>query len=253
MTKKLAGKVALVTGAAHRVGRVIALALAEAGADIVVHYGGSADAAKSTAAEIEALGQSAFVTQADMGDWTQAQALGKQALAHFGKVDILINSASSYVAKGYFNTTEADFDHAFDVNIKGQFALSQVIAEAMMAREHTEGDYSNIINIVDEGAFFPWNNYVAHSLSKAALLALTRSQALNLGPKVRANAICPGPILKPPTYSDAQWEGLRATNPLHALGTAEQVAEIVLFLVTGPQFINGDCIMLEGGRMWKHQ
>lgn len=139
-------------------GRVIALALAEAGVDIVVHYGGSADAAQATAAEIEAMGQKAFVVQADIGDWACAQSLGKQALAHFGKVDILINSASSFVAKRYFDTSEADFDYAFDVNIKGQFALSQVIAEAMMAREHAEGEYSNIINIVDEGAFFPWSN-----------------------------------------------------------------------------------------------
>jgi NAD(P)-dependent dehydrogenase (short-subunit alcohol dehydrogenase family) len=245
---KLAGKTALVTGAAHRVGKVIALALAQEGADIVVHYGGSADAANETAREIEALGRRALLHQADMGNWDAASTLGKRALEHFGKIDILINSASSFVPNDYFSTTEADFDKAFDVNIKGPFALGQVIGKAM-----TEGDGGNIINIVDEGAFTPWKAYVAHSLSKAALLALTRSQTLNLGPKVRVNAICPGPILKPPDYTEEQWQALRKTNPLHALGTAEQVGEIVLFLLTGPQFINGDCIMLEGGRMWQHQ
>jgi pteridine reductase len=245
---KLAGKTAIVTGAAHRVGKVIALALAQEGADIVVHYGGSADAAKATAREIEALGRRALLHQADMGNWDSAAALGKAALAHFGKVDVLVNSAASFVPNDYFSTTEADFDKAFDPNIKGPFVLGQVIGKAM-----TEGDGGNIINIVDEGAFTPWKAYVAHSLSKAALLALTRSQTLNLGPKVRVNAICPGPILKPPDYTEAQWQALRKTNPLHALGTAEQVGEIVLFLLTGPQFINGDCIMLEGGRMWQHQ
>lgn len=250
---KLIGKVALVTGAAHRVGRVMALALAGEGADIVVHYGGSAEAARETAAEIEALGRRTLLIQADMGKWDEAKAVGEKALAHFGHVDILVNSASSFVARGYLNTTEADFDHSFDVNIKGPFALSQVIGGAMLKRELPEGEFGHIINIVDEGAFYPWHNYVSHSLSKAALLALTRSQALNLGPKARVNAICPGPILKPPTYTDAQWEALRETNPLHAVGTAEQMGEVVLFLVTGPQFINGDCIMLEGGRMWKHQ
>ncbi len=243
----------MVTGAAHRVGRIMALALANEGADIVVHYGGSTDAARETAAEIEALGRRTLLVQADMGKWNEAKAAGEKALAHFGQVDILVNSASSFVARGYFDTSEADFDHSFDVNIKGPFALTQVIGEAMMKRTLPDGEFGHIINIVDEGAFYPWYNYVSHSLSKAALLALTRSQALNLGPKARVNAICPGPIMQPPTYTAAQWESLRASNPLHALGTAEQMGEIVVFLVTGPQFINGDCIMLEGGRMWQHQ
>lgn len=249
---KLQGKVALVTGAAHRVGKVIAMMLAREGADIVVHYGQSVEAAQQTAQEIAALGRRVLLHQADMGSWQQAAELGERALAHFGHVDILINSASSFVPNDYFSTTEADFDQAFDVNVKGPFVLSQVIARAMMASQ-TEGICGNIINIVDEGAFIPGRKYVAHGLSKAALLALTRAQALNFGPKVRVNAICPGPILKPPDYSDEQWEALRATNPLRALGSAEQVGEIVLFLLTGPQFINGDCIMLDGGRMWQHQ
>ncbi len=249
---KLQGKVALVTGAAHRVGKVIAMMLAREGADIVVHYGRSVEAAQQTAQEIAALGRRVLLHQADMGSWQQAAELGERALAHFGHVDILINSASSFVPNDYFSTTEADFDQAFDVNVKGPFVLSQVIAKAMMASSEA-GISGNIINIVDEGAFIPGRRYVAHGLSKAALLALTRAQALNFGPKVRVNAICPGPILKPPDYSDEQWEALRATNPLRALGSAEQVGEIVLFLLTGPQFINGDCIMLDGGRMWQHQ
>jgi NAD(P)-dependent dehydrogenase (short-subunit alcohol dehydrogenase family) len=245
---KLQGKTAIVTGAAHRVGKIIALALAREGADVVVHYGGSADAARETAQEVEALGCRALLHRADMGSWAAAVELGQSALAHFGKVDILINSASSFVPNGLLDTDEAAFDKAMDVNLKGPFALSQVIAQAMIA-----GEGGNIINIVDEGAFYPWKAYVAHSLSKAGLLALTRSQTLNLGPKIRVNAICPGPILKPPDYSDEQWQALRQTNPLRALGSAEQVAEIVMFLLTGPQFVNGDCIMLDGGRMWQHQ
>lgn len=245
---KLENKVALVTGAAHRVGKAIALALAQEGADIVVHYGGSSDAARETVREIEALGRRTFLHQADMGNWDAAAQLGRAALDYFGRVDILINSASSFVPNDYFSTTEANFDQAFDVNIKGPFVLSQMIGKAMM-----DNAGGNIINIVDEGAFYPWKQYVAHSLSKAALLALTRSQALNLGPKVRVNAICPGPILKPAEYSEEQWQALRNGNPLRALGSAEQVGEIVVFLVAGPQFINGDCIMLDGGRMWQHQ
>jgi len=251
---KLAGKVALVTGAAHRVGRVVALALAREGADLVVHYGRSADAARECAQEIEALGRRAVLAQADMGNWDAAVGLGRSALEAYGRVDILVNSASSYVAADYADTSEAQFDEAMDVNCKGPFALSQVIGQAMLARPDLgDGAYGAIINIVDEGAFFPSRTYTAHAVSKAALLALTHSQTLIFGPKVRVNAICPGPILKPPTYSEERWQSLRRTNPLGALGAAEQVGEVVLFLLTGPQFINGDCIMLEGGRMWKRE
>lgn len=245
---RLSGKVALVTGSAHRVGKVIALALAREGADLVVHYGGSADAAQQTVAEVEGLGRRALLAQADMGNWDGAAELGRRALAHFGRVDILVNSASSFVNADYLSTTEAHFDAAINVNTKGPFALSQVIGKAML-----EGDGGNIINIVDEGAFYPSKTYTAHGISKAALLALTHSQVLALGPRVRVNAICPGPILKPPGYSEERWQALRNLNPLHEIGTAEQVGEVVLFLLTGPQFINGDCVMLDGGRMWKRE
>ena len=244
---KLEGKVALVTGSAHRVGKTIALMLAREGADIVVHYGGSGEAARQTVAEIQALGRRTLLAQADMGNWNEAVGLGRQALEHFGKVDILINNASSFVPAEYLSTTEAEYDLALNVNAKGPYALTQVIGRAMI-----DGDGGNVINIVDEGAFYPSKTFTAHSISKAALLSLTHSQTLVLGPKVRVNAICPGPILKPPTYSDERWENLRKTNPLGEIGTVEQVGEIILFLLTGPQFINGDCIMLEGGRMWKH-
>lgn len=243
---KLAGKVALVTGGAHRVGKAIALALAQEGADIALHYGRSAAAAQETAAAIRALGRAVSVHQADLSRWDEAVALGQAALAAFGRVDILVNSASSFVPNDYLSTTEADFDLALDVNVKGPFALSQVIARAMIA-----GEGGVIVNIVDEGALYPWRTHVAHGISKAALLALTRAQALNLGPKVRVNAVCPGPVLKPPDYTDEAWEALRRTNPLRALGTAEQVAETVLFLIAGPQFINGECIVLDGGRIWQ--
>lgn len=248
---KLQNKIALVTGGAHRVGRLIALALAREGADIVLHYGGSATAAQETGREIEALGRRVLITQADMGNWDAAAALGARALAHFGKLDILINSASSFVPNDYFATSEADYDKAFDVNTKGPFVLSQVFAKAIF--EDAPDRRGDIINIVDEGAFYPGKHYVAHSLSKAALLALTRSQTLNFGPKIRVNAICPGPALRPEDMSDEAWQKYADSNPLKVVGEPDDMGEVVLFLLTGPRLVNGDCIMLEGGRMWKHQ
>jgi NAD(P)-dependent dehydrogenase (short-subunit alcohol dehydrogenase family) len=246
---KLIDKVALITGGAHRVGRLIALALAREGADIVLHYGGSADAALATGREIEALGRRVLITQADMSNWDEAATLGARALAHFGKVDVLINSASSFVSSDYFSTSEADYDKAFDVNTKGPFVLSQVFAKAIF--EDAPERRGDIINIVDEGAFYPGKNYVVHALSKAALLALTRSQALNFGPKIRVNAICPGPALKPEDMTDEAWQKYGNSNPLKLVGEPSDMGEVVLFLLTGPRLVNGDCIMLEGGRMWK--
>lgn len=246
---KLQDKVALVTGAAHRVGRAVALALAREGADVVVHYGGSAAAARETAAEIEALGRRVLTVQADLARWEQAQALGRRALEHFGRVDILVNSASTFVRAGFLDATEADFDQAFDVNVKGAFALTQVIGRAM-AQRAPGGSPCNVINIVDEGAFRPnRGSHFGHGVSKAALLALNNALVGVLGPNARVNAVCPGPVLKPPDMAEDAWDRLRAGNPLHELGTAEQVADAVVWLTAGPQFMNGTCVMLEGGRI----
>ena len=245
---QLENRIALVTGGAHRVGRAICLALAAEGADIVLHYGTSADAARRTADEIQALGRRAALLQADLSSWLAARELGARAIEAFGRVDILVNNASSFVRGRFAVTSEADFDRAFDVNFKAPYALCQVIGASMAARP--AGDPGAIINIVDEGALSPSRDFAAHGLSKAALLALTRLLAVDLAPGARTNAICPGPILKPERMSEARWQALRENNPMRALGTAEDLAACVLFLAAGPAFINGECLMLDGGREW---
>jgi len=246
---KLLNRIALVTGGAHRVGRAICLALAAEGADIVLHYGASADAARRTAEDIQALGRRAVLLQADLASWQAARDLGARAIDAFGRIDLLVNSASTFVRGRFAATNEADFDRAFDVNIKAPYALCQVIGASMAARP--AGDPGAIINIVDEGALSPSLDFAAHGLSKAALLALSRLLAVELAPGARTNAICPGPILKPERMSEASWQALRESNPMQALGTAEDLAACVVFLATGPAFINGECLVLDGGREWK--
>ena len=245
---KLANRVALVTGGAHRVGRAICLALAAEGADIALHYGASADAARSTAEEIRALGRRVALLQADLSSWSASRELGGHALAAFGRIDILVNSASTFVRGQFAATSEFDFDQAFDVNVKAPYALCQVIGASMAARK--AGDPGAIINIVDDGALAPSPDFAAHGLSKAALLALTRLLAVELAPAVRTNAICPGPILKPERMSEARWQALRDDNPMRALGSAEDLAACVVFLASGPAFVNGECLMLDGGKDW---
>jgi NAD(P)-dependent dehydrogenase (short-subunit alcohol dehydrogenase family) len=176
---KLANRIALVTGGAHRVGRAICLALAAEGADILLHYGSSDAAALRTADEIRALGRRVLVLRADLSSWSAARELGARAIDAFGRVDILVNSASSFVRGRFLATSEADFDRAFDVNVKAPYALCQVIGAAMATRP--AGDTGAIINIVDEGAHSPSRDFAAHGLSKAALhecdLPWTDSQA----------------------------------------------------------------------------
>lgn len=246
---KLKNRIALVTGGAHRVGRAICLALAAEGADIGLHYGTSADAARRTAEEIRALGRRVVLLQADLSSWSASRALGARALEAFGRIDILVNNASSFVRGRFAATSEADFDQAFDVNVKAPYALCQVIGGSMATRP--AGDPGVFVNIVDDGALSPNRDFAAHGLSKAALLALTRLLAVELAPAVRTNAICPGPILKPERMSEARWQALRENNPMRALGSADDLAACVVFLATGPAFINGECLMLDGGREWK--
>jgi NAD(P)-dependent dehydrogenase (short-subunit alcohol dehydrogenase family) len=245
---KLMNRIALVTGGAHRVGRAICMALTAEGADIALHYGASEDAARGTAEEIQSLGRRVVLLQADLSSWSASRELGVRALEAFGRIDILVNNASTFVRGQFAATSESDFDRAFDVNIKAPYALCQVIGASMAARK--AGDPGAIINIVDEGALSPSRDFAAHGLSKAALLALTRLLAVELGPAVRTNAICPGPILKPARMSEARWQALREGNPMQALGSAEDLAACVVFLASGPAFINGECLMLDGGRNW---
>lgn len=239
-------------------GRAIALHLAAHGADIVIHHGHSATEAEQTAHDIRQLGRRAAIVQADLAQWAEAERLAAQAIAAFDRVDILVNNAASFVKARYPNASEADFDAALDVNLKAPFALGQSIGRHMIAvrgdaadfASQPAPDYASIINITDESAFRAFSGFATHSVSKAALLALTRVQAVSLGPQVRVNAICPGVVLKPDAQPEASWNAYRTRNPMQALGSAEQVAEAVLFLVSGPSFVNGDCLMLDGGEIW---
>lgn len=242
-------KIAMVTGASHRVGREIALALARAGANVVVHHFNYPAEAAQTAAEICAMGREAWVVEANLISWDEAARAGREALAHFGKVDVLINSASSFIPHSFFEITEQDVDIELGVHVKGVVALSQVIGKAMMQRGPDEG-YANIINIVDLGAFLVDRGYVMHNIGKAALEALTHHMLIALAPKVRVNSICPGPILKPPNGYDDTWENLRNTNPQHEIGSPQQIIEAILFLLTGPTFVNGMCLRVDGGTYW---
>ncbi|MGC8781056.1 MAG: SDR family NAD(P)-dependent oxidoreductase [Anaerolineae bacterium] len=237
----LNGKVALVTGGAVRVGKAIALALARAGADVAINYHSSADAAAATAAEIEALGRRAVAIRADVAQAAQVQALVDEAVTRLGRLDVLVNSASLWRKTPWAELDEAAWDQLVDIALKGPFLCAKAAAPHLTA--HGDGA---IINIVDLSAFVPFPNFMPHSAAKAGLVNLTYSLAMELAPAVRVNAVAPGPVLPPPDYTEAQIQATARRTLLGRWGTADDVAQAVVFLAQAP-YITGVVLPVDGG------
>jgi 3-oxoacyl-[acyl-carrier protein] reductase/pteridine reductase len=235
------GKTALVTGGAHRVGKAITLALARASANVVINYRTSSDAAEATAGEARALGVGALPVQADITDPQQVEAMVVAAKAQFGAVDILINSASRFEKTPFPTQDFAGWHRVTDVLIHGSFYCANAVAPLML--ERGEGV---IVNIVDLFAWEPRRDFAAHSVGKAALLALTRQLALELAPAVRVNAVAPGSVLPPPDFDEAKIVRIARRTLLNRWGTPDDVAQAVLFLIES-DYITGEVIVVDGG------
>jgi pteridine reductase len=237
----LNGKAALVTGGAVRVGKAIALALAAAGADVVINYHSSADAAIETVAEIEALGRRALAVKADVSQGSQVQTLVDAAVERLGRLDVLVNSASLWRRTPWAELDEAAWDQLVDIALKGPFLCARAAAPHLTA--HGDGA---IINIVDLSSIIPFRNYLPHSAAKAGLLNLTYSLAMELAPTVRVNAIAPGPVLPPPEYTEQQVQAAARRTLIGRWGTAEDVAQAAVFLTQAP-YITGVMLPVDGG------
>lgn len=239
----LNGKVALVTGGARRVGRALSLALARAGADVVVNYFQSAEEAERTVADIAALGRRAIALQGDVSEKAVADALVRRTAEVFGRLDVLVNNASTFETAPLLAITEEEWDRVLAVNLKGPFLLSQ--AAAPLLRRDGGGV---IVNIADLSAFQPWPSYAHHSVSKAGLVHLTRILATALAPDIRANCIAPGTVLPPEGYTEEELLQSVARAPLKKIGTPEDVARALLYLVES-DFVTGEVVVVDGGRM----
>ncbi len=241
------GKTALVTGGAVRVGKAITLALARAGANVVINYNSSATAAEQTAAEARALGVSALAVQANIANNQQVRAMVSAAAERFGSVDILVNSASLWQATPFPMDDVSGWQQVTGVLINGAFYCANAVAPLMLAKG--EGA---IVNIIDLAAFEPWPGFMAHSVGKSALLALSRQLALELAPAVRVNAVAPGPVLPPPDYSDEMIARTAAKTLLDRWGTPEDVAEAVLYFVRA-NYVTGEVLAIDGGERFGHR
>jgi pteridine reductase len=234
-------KVALVTGGAVRLGRAIALGLAEAGYDLVVHYNSSAGPARDALERVEALGRRAVTVQADLGSGEGARKLASAAEAAFGRVDLLVNSAATFERADLMQVDEESWDQVMDVNLKAPFLTVQATADMLRSCR------GNVVNLVDLSAFQPWTRYPHHSVSKAGLMHLTKILARVMAPHVRVNAIAPGAVLPPDDFPEEERAREVERTPVGHLGTPEDIVRTVLFLAGSP-FMTGEVVVVDGGR-----
>jgi len=238
---KLAGRVALVTGAGKRLGRAVALRLAAEGADVAVHYGKSAAEAREVVAEIEKLGRRAAALSAELTNVPAIQKLVADAAGRFGRLDILINCAANFLQTKFGETSESTWDASLDANLKAPFFCAQAAAPHLAKSGH-----GAIVNFADIGGLLGWREFLPHSVSKAGLILMTRILAKELAPKVRVNAIAPGTITMPGDPPEWQRDFIRRA-PLQRTGTLEDIADAVMFLI-GAKFVTGHVLVVDGGR-----
>lgn len=240
----LAGRCVLVTGGAKRLGAAIARKLHAAGASVVVHYRSSREAADSLVAELEALrAGSAMTAAADLNDLEGLPGLVDSALARFGRLDVLVNNASTFYPTPVGTITPAQFDDLIGTNLRAPLFLSQAAAPALRAAEGL------IVNMVDIHAQRPLRAHPVYSAAKAALVALTRSLARELGPDVRVNAIAPGPVLWPEgDLDDALKHEIVAKTALKRSGSPDDVARAALFFAAEAPYVTGQVLAVDGGR-----
>ncbi|MGB7435747.1 MAG: SDR family oxidoreductase [Candidatus Acidiferrum sp.] len=239
--KKLLGRVALVTGAAKRLGRVVAQRLADEGADIAVHYGTSAAEAQQFVQHIQSLGCRAAAFPAELTHVPAIEKLVSDTVAHFGRLDILVNSAATFLETKFGQTSEQTWDKSLDTNLKAPFFCSQAAAPHL-----AKSGNGVIINFADLGGLLGWREFLPHSIAKAGVILMTRILAKELAPSVRVNALAPGTITMPGDPPDWQSEYIRLA-PLRRSGRPDEIADTVMYLITA-EFITGQVLILDGGR-----
>jgi len=238
----LAGKTALVTGAAKRIGRAIALALAQEGVHIAVHYRQSAQEALALCQEIQQLGVSAWPILGDLMDAQQTEKVFREAVAQAGSLDILVNNASIFDRDTLWEATEESIERNLCIHAIAPLILSRELAK--------QGHAAHVVNLLDTRVAVYDREHASYDISKSVLLTLTRMLALELAPNVAVNAVAPGSILPPPGQSELYLAKLAHANPLNRIGTPPEIAEAVLFLLHS-RFITGQVIYVDGGMHMK--
>lgn len=238
-TQTLSGKSALVTGGARRIGRAIALALANAGADVAITYRTSHAEAEPTARQIESMGLRALALECDVRSESSVRQALASVIARFGRLDLLVNSAAVFESAPLDRITLEQWDRVFETNTRGPFLF------AREAIQHLRSTRGRIVNIGSLGGIQPWATHAHYCASKAALHMLTKAMAKAFAPEVAVNCIAPGRIDLDDHLEDAA--RIAARTPMKRNGSANDIAEAVLFFAAGPAFITGQILAVDGG------
>jgi 3-oxoacyl-[acyl-carrier protein] reductase/pteridine reductase len=238
--QSLSGKSALVTGGARRIGRGIALALARAGADVAITYRASAQQAAQTARDIEALGARALAVECDVRSESSVRAAVAAAVSRFSRLDILVNNAAIFESAPLDTLSLDQWDRAFETNARGPFLVAR---EALPQLRATEG---RIVNIGSLGGLHAWPAHAHYCSSKAALHMLTFTMAKAFAPQISVNCVAPGWI-ELDEEDGEQAAHFAARTPMRRNGTVEDVAQAVLFFASGPHFVTGQILAVDGG------
>jgi NAD(P)-dependent dehydrogenase (short-subunit alcohol dehydrogenase family) len=237
--KFLTGKRVLVTGAARRIGRALALALAAEGADVAITYRGSAAEAAETVAAIEALGVKSLAVVCDVRDEASVQGAVETVVAKLGGLDILVNNAGAFETVALEETTVGQWDAMFETNTRGPFLVAKA------AHAHLKAARGRIVNIGSLGGIHPWSTHAHYCTSKAALHMLSQTMAKAWAPQIAVNCVAPGMIVWGSV--NPAYEHFVAKTPMGRNGSAEDVAAAVLFFATAPSFITGQLLAVDGG------
>lgn len=235
----LRGRRALVTGAAERVGRAIAVALGREGMNVAVHHHTSD--ATETCRQVEAAGGSAVALQADLRDRAAARSLVDDAVARLGGMDLLVVNAAGYERLAFSDVDDTAWDRMLELNLSSPFAL------ASQAARHLTASKGSLVFLTCASATAPYKNHLPYVVSKGGLLQLMRTLSLELAPDVRVNAVAPGTVSPPRGMSAEVLERVRSRIPLGTLGTEQDVADAVVFLARAP-FVTGHELKVDGGR-----
>ena len=241
----LKGKVALVTGGARRLGRAFVLALADAGMDVVIHYGHAAREAEETVVEARRRGVRALALQADLQDADATRALVRTAAEMMGPPQVLVNSAAIFEPGTLRDTDLDNWSRHFRINLRAPFLLTQEFARLLGERP------GKVVNIGDWRALYPGRQHLAYTLSKAALFTLTQMAARELAPHIQVNALALGAVLPPPGKDDAYVERLVQRVPARRTARVEEVTDALLFLLRN-DYITGEIIFVDGGAHLVH-
>src|ERR1700690_1204164 len=240
-SKPLAGKVALVTGGARRLGRASALALAEAGADVAITFRKSAADAGKTVADLKKAGGRAMAVRCDVTDPKSVAAAEKAVVKKFGGIDILVNNAGNYETAEFENLTLKKWDAIFASNVRGPFLVSQTALKYLRKRQ------GRIVNMGSLGGLRPWADHAHYCSSKAALHMLTKVMAKALAPEISVNCVAPGMIDLGEKAAAGFMRRMAKQTPMRRNGSGEEIAAAVLFFAIAPEFITGQILFVDGG------